>query len=332
VLAASPYESVQMPRFQLAAVAARGADAVRLAHDARLPGWVLASEQAMISPRHALRLWELAEHALGDPDVALTAAARHQVGSLDLFDYLFLTAATLREGLAASARYLPLLTTNGKLRVEAETERETTYAYSYLEADGRGAELALQLSVAVFCARAQGGTGRPVLPLRVGFAQPAPRSHRAFTETFGTRRIDFGAPRATFTFRAEDLDLPMRGADPVLAGILRRYAASLAPPVPASWPEHFRRQLGEAIEDGSASLDALARRLALSSRTLQRRLAEHGTTWRAELDIVRQRHARYASESGAVSTTRLARQLGYADSRSLRRARRRWDSRDGGAT
>ena len=46
------------------------------------------------------------------------------------------------------------------------------------------------------------------------------------------------------------------------------------------------------------------------------------------LGIARQRHAQHASQSGAASMTRLARQLGYADSRSLRRARRRWDSRD----
>lgn len=115
----------------------------------------------MISPRHALRLWELTEHALQDGDAALTVAARHQVGELDLCDYLFSTAATLRDGLRASSRYLPLLTTNGRLRAETETERETTYSYSYLDAGGRGAGLALQFSIAVFCARAQAGTGQP---------------------------------------------------------------------------------------------------------------------------------------------------------------------------
>ena len=35
--------------------------------------------------------------------------------------------------------------------------------------------------------------------------------------------------------------------------------------------------------------DRLARRLAVSPRTLQRQLAVHGTTWRAELDTARQR-------------------------------------------
>jgi hypothetical protein len=97
-------------------------------------------------------------------------------------------------------------------------------------ADGRGADLGLQLSVAVFCARARAGTGQPIVPVRVAFRQRAPRSHRAFTEAFGTAGVDFDAPVTTFTFRTRDLDRPMLGADPALARILARSAATLPPP------------------------------------------------------------------------------------------------------
>jgi AraC-like DNA-binding protein len=318
-----------MVRFLLAAAADGGADIAQLAWAARVPGWALACDRAMISPRHALRLWELAEHALEDPQVALRIAGRHTVGDLDLYDYLFTTAATLRDGLRASSRYLHLLTTNGQLQVEAETDRETTYSYRCADAGGRGAELYLQFSAGVFCARAQMGTGAPVVPVHVGFACPAPRSHRAVTETFGTRRVDFGTPVTTFTFRRRDLDLPMRGADPALARILGCYAATLPPPRPVTWHEHVQSLVTRAIEDGSPSLDALARRLAVSRRTLQRQLAEHGTTWRAEVDTARQRRASHAGPAGAADMARLARQLGYADPRSVRRALRRWDDRAG---
>jgi AraC-like DNA-binding protein len=91
------------------------------------------------------------------------------------------------------------------------------------------------------------------------------------------------------------------------------------------WYEQFRRRLGEAIETGRPSLDGIARSLALSRRTVQRRLADQGTTWRAELDSARRCRAQQAREAGTTST-RLARQLGYADPRSVRRAQRRWDN------
>lgn len=96
---------------------------------------------------------------------------------------------------------------------------------------------------------------------------------------------------------------------------------------PAAWYERFRLLLAEVIEDGSPSLGALARRLAVSPRTLQRQLAAHGTTWRAELDAARQRRARQARQDGAAGMISLARHLGYADPRSARRALRRWDAR-----
>jgi AraC-like DNA-binding protein len=279
----------------------------------------------MIPSRHSMRLWELVEHALEDPQVALTVAARHQVGDLDLYDYLFTTSATLRDAMAASSQYLHLITTVSRLRVEEDTGTEATYSYRYAEPGGRGEELCLQFAVAVFCARAAAAAGRRIIPARVAFAQPPPRCHRAFTETLGTGRIDFGAPATTFTFRSRDLDLPLPGADPALARILRRYAAALPPPPRATWHEHFRHLLADALEHGDASITALARCLAISPRTLQRRLAEHGTTWRAELDRARQALARHYSPAGPPGVARLARQLGYRDPRSVRRALRRWD-------
>jgi len=93
----------------------------------------------------------------------------------------------------------------------------------------------------------------------------------------------------------------------------------------AAWHEQFRQRLGEVIETGRPSLDAIARSLAVSPRTVQRRLAAMGTTWRAELDRARRGRAQQARQVGTTST-RLARQLGYADPRSVRRAQRRWDN------
>src|SRR6185437_7720940 len=161
-----------------------------------------------------------------------------------------------------------------------------------------------QFSIAGFCARVAAAAGRPVVPANLTFTQPAPRSYQAFVETFGTRRIEFGAPATTFTLREKDLDMPMPGADPRLARILRRYAATLPRPVPA-----------------------VSRRLAISTRSLQRKLAEHGTSWRAELEAARRFRAQRAFQNGAPNASYLAYELGYADPRSLRRALRRWDKR-----
>ena len=324
---APPSESVKMVRFLARAFDAGGADTRRLLTEARIPGWALRGEEVMASPHFALRLWELAEHALEDPQLPLTVAARFQAGELDLYDYLFTTAPTLRDGFDLSRQYLPLLTTNGRLEVEAETDEEVTYSYRYLDADGRGADLALQFSLVIFCARAAAATGQPVGPSRLAFKQPAPRSHQAFTETFGAAAVDFGAPVTTFTFRTRDLERPMPGADAGLARILTRYAATLSPPPIPTWEQHFRELLSQELEDGVPSLTAVARRMSLSPRTVQRQLAECGTSWRAELDDARRRRARQLRDQDPAAA---ARYLGYAHPRSVSRAIQRWSRPDDG--
>lgn len=332
-LGAEPaYDTVIGARYLLGAAAAGGADAGQMARDARLPIWTLSAGEAMLPSRHVMLLWELAERALEDPHIALTIADRSRVGELDLFDYLFTSAATLRDGLEVAARYRHLITTFNQRRVEAETDRETTYSYHHVEPGGRGEDLCLQFTIAVLYARARAATGRPVFPVRVAFAQPAPRSYRRLVEALGTRDVDFGAPVTTCTFSARDLDLPMLGADPALARILNRYAASLPLPPPVTWHGRFRQQLAGSLEAGSASLATVARQMAVSPRTLQRQLAEHGTTWRSELNAARQRHAAQARQTGTLSMASLARQLGYSDPRSARRALRRWDDSANGAT
>ena len=92
------------------------------------------------------------------------------------------------------------------------------------------------------------------------------------------------------------------------------------------WVERFRARLADALGHGAPSLASVAHQLAVSPRTLQRRLAEHGTTWREELDCARRQRARLARLSGVPSIAHLTSQLGYEDSRSARRALRRWAS------
>jgi AraC-like DNA-binding protein len=72
-------------------------------------------------------------------------------------------------------------------------------------------------------------------------------------------------------------------------------------------------------------MEDVARRLAVSPRTLQRRLAERGTTWRAELDTVRRFRAQQARQFASPTMASLATRLAYSDVRSVRRAIRRWE-------
>ncbi len=72
------------------------------------------------------------------------------------------------------------------------------------------------------------------------------------------------------------------------------------------------------------SLENAASDLGMSGRTLRRKLAEEGTSYQQELDVVREKLAKQYFQRGGTSVTEVAMMLGYADSSAFAKAFRRW--------
>jgi AraC-like DNA-binding protein len=75
---------------------------------------------------------------------------------------------------------------------------------------------------------------------------------------------------------------------------------------------------------GFPTLDAAARTLGLSSRTLKRRLADEGTDFTTLLDEQRRQRALLLLRSANLSVEAVAEQVGYSDVANFTRAFRRW--------
>lgn len=310
-------------RFVISQMTDAGIDRDRLLRECELPEWTLAGEGVHVPARVFSRLWEIGEKWLDDPDVALHVASRYQLAATRLYDYLFASAPTVGAGLATCGPYVTAVTTNHRFDLVAENDAETTLYLDMIEGEGRGRELVQLWGLVAVLTRARRVVAGPLDPIRVSLRQSAPRRLDTYTEVFGSATVEFGAAVDALTFRSSDMDLPLTTADPVLAEVLQPLAAALPPPPPlaSAWPERVARALADAFADGEVSLDHVARRLAISPRTLQRRLAEAGTTWRRELDRARQARA---AAAGPLSRERQAALLGYADAGSMRRAARRW--------
>jgi AraC-like DNA-binding protein len=104
---------------------------------------------------------------------------------------------------------------------------------------------------------------------------------------------------------------------------LREYELTGAADAGAS-TEAVREILSANLAAHEISLQSVARELAMSRRTLQRRLAEQQTNWRTELDAARRNESTRLKRQGASNKV-IAARLGYSDTRALRRAVRRWN-------
>jgi AraC-like DNA-binding protein len=92
----------------------------------------------------------------------------------------------------------------------------------------------------------------------------------------------------------------------------------------SSFKERVRACLVEMLASGHYSMADVASKLAMSSRTLHRRLKEEDTTFQRVLDQLREELARHYLSVSDYSSTEIAFLLGYEETNSFYRAFRTW--------
>lgn len=85
------------------------------------------------------------------------------------------------------------------------------------------------------------------------------------------------------------------------------------------------------LEDGAPTFASVAAKLAVSHRTLRRRLRAEGTSYSKLLALVRLEAARRCLADDSLTIDQIAYQLGYTEPTNFRHAFRRWTGRAPGA-
>jgi AraC-like DNA-binding protein len=92
----------------------------------------------------------------------------------------------------------------------------------------------------------------------------------------------------------------------------------------ASVRDRVRACLLEMLASGHYSMANIASKLAVSNRTLQRRLREEGTTFQKVLDELREELARHYLSTTDYTSVEISFLLGYEEPNSFFRAFRAW--------
>ena len=165
---------------------------------------------------------------------------------------------------------------------------------------------------------------RPVREARFEFAYPPPLYAERYREHFHGE-VRFERPETSVTLPAAWLALPCPMAD---AAAFASAVAKLEATARRLEGEDFLiariQQLLEAAGDAGLPLAAAAKQLRLSRRTLNRRLAECGASYRALLEGHLQGRARALLGDPSLGVGEVAWRLGYEDPSNFGRACRRW--------
>jgi AraC-like DNA-binding protein len=316
--------STALVRFVMDAAQRSGIPASDLAARAGIPMWALADNSVRISAAGLCEFWERAQASVAGKRFSLRAAGLWRPGRLHLYDYLVGSCQTLEAALTAGVHYNNVVSGGTEVRLR-EADDRVTLEYRILTTDPEMEQLVSEFALALILEQIRYGVGEPVTPLHVGLTARAPALQRDVLDTWQTR-ADFGLSVSSMTFSRADAGRPLRFADSDLSAILRHYADLVvgSPSPPVRWEDRFRTILAAALANGSASLALVAQQLAISPRTLQRRLEALDTSWRAEIDLVRRNQAASLLRHGELTNAAIASRLGYSDARALRRAVRRW--------
>lgn len=304
---------------------------------ANLPQLAELMAQVPRGPTARTRWFDLlTEMAVGlnEPDLPLKIGAALQVRHLGIAGQVLLSCDTLGEAAENFCRYCRLVDDMGYTRIR-RTEKIGEASFHWGDggegSDGVPPSAMEQIWAGAMLGLSQWLTGRADIAGEFHFHQPRPADITGYERMLG-KRLHFGRKETRAVFPAWTMDLPVATHVPEMRPIVEAQAdASLRALErerendPAN--ELVRRVsslIADELAKGTATVESIAPLMALSTRTLNRRLADAGTSFRALCEAVRRARAESLLGDAAVSLAEISFMLGYQEQSTFQRAFKRW--------
>ena len=331
---AAPDARVAMAYAQTAVAAAQAMGITPAAICADL-GWgteTLDATRDSLTVAEYLQLLGAGDRLAGDPVFGLHAGLHARLSTYPFYGLVVCACTTLRGAFAQTRRYEGLAHDLGRSRLD-ERGGVATYYWDTPWLDGCTPAQARHLcdSVLAGILTFVSWLAHERLPVReIGLPYPEPDAaiRAAHAQVFGPCVV-YGVSAAYGRFDAALLDRPVPNADGSMLKVLQRHAdellaARLRETAEPRIVTDVRREVAAQLANDRARVDDVAIALAVSTRTLQRKLAEAGTNFQAVHDAARQALAEELLRDSQLNLTDVAFMLGYREQSSFNRACRDW--------
>jgi AraC-like DNA-binding protein len=247
-------------------------------------------------------LWELLVAQSGDPLIGLKISSPHRLGWLGVMGHIMLVSPTVQSSIERCHGTRVGLLLPGAQRVVPQQRYDFVWCV---------------LLRSLRCA-----AGRDdIAPVVVEYNFPAPANAHVYEETFGCP-VRFGMPHNVMEFSDTDLVSALPANPPLMNGG-GEVLATLATAQPPTFSAKVQALLASLLPKGPPHRDDVRAQMMMSERTLQRRLAEEGTSFTNLVDDTRRELARQSLSAGELSLKMLSFQLGSEPS-AFYRACKRW--------
>jgi AraC-like DNA-binding protein len=286
--------------------------------DAGLPHAAMRGEITAPLARIA-RFVDRAARSLGAPLFGFDLAAVVPVGAYGVAGFLLRASRDLEAAARALCEFAPLINPIGEFRFTTTPDGDGELHYRVAAQRDTLGEHLNEYTIALIVRNFGAAIGRD-LALRSAWFSHARRDHADQVAQRLGCSVRFQAADCGFALAPEELAQVPRTADPALYEFLNAQArAQLAQIGPVDIVSHVVRVIEARLPHGDVSAASVAEAMATTVRSLQRHLGDAGTTYRDVLLHVRRRR-RLELVHGGLAEPQIAKLLGFADARSMRRS------------
>ena len=308
----------------LSVSASRGVEVSNLIRDTGIDERLLAEPGARLPLDAVIKLWERARRSTRDEAFALHVAEFLPFGAYKTYDLLLATAPTVGDALLKAAKYNGFV--NDAFRPDLRQKRgQACIEYSNcVDAQCNPPEY-IEFVFACFLLRFRLTTGVEWRPTEVHFRHSPPRDLREHYRVFQAP-ILFRQPVTRVILDPSVLRIPQLFADAPTSELLEHYIrATLShPSVHDEITVALRRTLNGLLASERATLAEAAKDLGVSRRSLQRKLAARGTSYRELFRALRCELALALLSRNDTSMNEAADSLGFSELSSFSRAFKNW--------
>jgi AraC-like DNA-binding protein len=311
-------------RAMVTACARLGVDTDALLRSVGVSRETLEDPDARLEASKVGALWTKAYELSGDPVLSLHAAEACPLGAYKVIDFMAANAATVGEAFRYSARYFPLINTAITLPID---ESDDPVTFGILDESGSAgvSRPFAEYCFAAFVLHVRAATGVSFPVRSVTFRHGTPPDVSEHERVFGCP-VRFQAEHNRLSVDRRAWETPTAHGQPGVLQVLTEHADLLVQKLPRGpdLVERTRRVIGERLRGGDSSIEAVARELATSPRSLQRHLRGLGFSYQALADEIRSATARLYLEQPDIAITEVAFLLGFAEQSTFARAFKRW--------
>ena len=252
----------------------------------------------------------------------LLVGERSGASSLGALGFLMQSSKTVGDALAAFVRQFEVHDRGGSVWVDADGGF-STLGYTLFDAEVESLDQIMACAIAIGANILRSLGGPQWRPHQVLFAFSRPRNVEPYRRFFGVRPR-FDAERTGIVFPTRLLRAPIPSADLLLHKLMEERVRELTLTKEGGVAAQVRRILRTMVASPNCSVGAVADRMGMHVRKLNRELAAEGTSFLEMREEARHELACQLLESTRTPASEIATILGYSDPASFTRAFQRW--------